>query len=151
VECATELDVKVTELFRLGSKGKIEDKATQLLNDFSKKQAEVIVGAWTQLLPHLITKFHDGYRAENLEGDTISMHKFFYPKWFLDASGFFNNKPNVGPEVIMFQPHEDSRIHRGFSGAHMILAVLTSAGLFAGIGYTLAKRPSSVGYTYTAI
>ena len=40
---------------------------TQLLSDFSAGQVEVITNEWAQLLPRLITKFHDGYIASDLE------------------------------------------------------------------------------------
>ena len=30
------------------------------------------------------------------------MHKLFYPKYWLDATGYFNNKPNTGSNVLMF-------------------------------------------------
>ena len=70
----------------------------------TNKQASKILIAWTELFPKLITKYHDGYIAQNLESPMISMHKLFYPKEWLDATGFWNNKINKGDDVIMFNP-----------------------------------------------
>ena len=85
----------------------------------SNKQAAKILLGWTNFLPQLITKYHDGYIAQNLDAPTITMHKLFYPKGkiilflililtlikeWLDATGFWNNKINRGEDVIMFQP-----------------------------------------------
>lgn len=33
------------------------------------------------------------------------MQKLFYPKWWLDAVGYFTNPPNKGPDVILFSPN----------------------------------------------
>jgi hypothetical protein len=46
----------------------------------TNKQAAKILLGWTNFLPKLITKYHDGYIAQNLDAPTISMHKLFYPK-----------------------------------------------------------------------
>jgi len=70
----------------------------------TNKQASKILMSWTELFPKLITKYHDGYIAQNLESPMISMHKLFYPKEWLDATGFWNNKINKGDDVIMFNP-----------------------------------------------
>jgi hypothetical protein len=119
--------------------GSLQDpsQAAAALDDFSEEQAKAVVSAWADLLPQLITKFHDGYRAEDLAEPTISMHKFFYPKWFLDASGFWNNKPNVGPDVIMFQPTPNSGVithHTAFVVAGL------SAGIAAVLGFAIGRR-----------
>ena len=33
------------------------------------------------------------------------MRKLFYPKSWLDATGYWDNKPNTGPGVILFNPN----------------------------------------------
>jgi hypothetical protein len=55
-------------------------------------------------LPLLITKYHDGYIAQDLDTPNLKMKKLFYPKWWLDLTGFWKNPPVTGPDVILFQP-----------------------------------------------
>ena len=50
----------------------------------------------------LLCRYHDGYRALDLDQPDINMQTFFYPKYWLDATGYWNNKPNTGPGVILF-------------------------------------------------
>jgi hypothetical protein len=50
-------------------------------------------------------RYHDGYIAQNLDAATIHMQKLFYPKWWLDATDFWKNKPNTGDGVILFGPN----------------------------------------------
>jgi hypothetical protein len=75
-----------------------------MVTSVTNKQAAKILLGWTNFLPFLITKYHDGYIAQNLDTPTISMHKLFYPKEWLDATGFWNAAINKGDNVIMFQP-----------------------------------------------
>ena len=58
-------------------------------------------------------RFHDGYIAESLDQPTVSMHKLFYPKYWLDATGYFNNKPNTGSNVLMFSTWSGGGSERG--------------------------------------
>ena len=67
-------------------------------------KATTIVSTWRDLLPLLITKYHDGYIAQNLDTPSLKMKKLFYPKWWLDLTGFWKNPPVTGPDVILFQP-----------------------------------------------
>lgn len=75
-----------------------------MITSVASKQASKILFGWNCMLPKLITKYHDGYIAQNLDMPTISMHKLFYPKEWLDATGFWNATINRGDNVIMFQP-----------------------------------------------
>ena len=75
-----------------------------MVTAITNKQASKILIGWTELFPKLIAKYHDGYIAQNLESSIISMHKLFYPKEWLDATGFWNNKINKGDDVILFSP-----------------------------------------------
>ena len=74
------------------------------LNKCTTGQALSIVKKWAELLPKLITKYHDGYRAENLYGEDINMKKLFYSKDWLDVSGYWDSPINSGDDVILFGP-----------------------------------------------
>ena len=80
-----------------------------LITEFTIQQSELTISEWSNLLYILITKYHDGYMSNSLENPAnIVMKKLFYPKWWLDATGFFNNKPNTGEGVIMFSSNPNS-------------------------------------------
>lgn len=53
-----------------------------ILTAFTHQQADAVVSAWRNLLPLLITKYHDGYIAEDLDTPDLRMKKIFYPKWW---------------------------------------------------------------------
>ena len=113
--------------------------AIEALGDLSKSLASRILKGWNDFFPVLVTKYHDGYRAENLDQPTISMHKFFYPKWFLDISDFFSRAPFFGPDVIMFQP-SPLRTEDSSSSAFFILCIFVTAIFAAALGYLIGRN-----------
>ena len=68
------------------------------------------VKAWNDLFPTLVVTYHDGYIAKDLNKTTIDMQKIFYPYWWLQAVGYYNNfedKINnflADPAIIEFDP-----------------------------------------------
>ena len=136
---AAAVDAKVSGLLAHES-GRDEAAAVRLLDAFSEHQAATILSGWNSLLGLLITKYHDGYRAESLAEPTISMHKFFYPRWWLEAAGYFRNAPNTGPDVIMFEPQHTPHPPRHGASLLWVLTLVLTAALCAGVGYSLGKR-----------
>ncbi len=63
-----------------------------MLTDFTNAQANDILKTWQQLLPALITKYHDGYVAEMLDQAQIHMRRMFYTPAWLDATGYWLNR-----------------------------------------------------------
>jgi hypothetical protein len=55
----------------------------------------------------MMYRYHDGLKAVNLQGNTIELKQLFYPKSWLEATGYFKNKLNSGPNVIMFSSGPD--------------------------------------------
>jgi hypothetical protein len=90
-----------------------------MLTALTVEEAVKITIAWRDLLPQLITKYHDGYQAQNLNGEAITMKKLFYPQSWLDATGYWKNAPNKGDDVIMFW----SNTTHGSSGINPITVV----------------------------
>ena len=70
--------------------------------------------AWTDLFPTLVTTYHDGYIAKGLNATTIDMTKIFYPYWWLQAVGYYNNFEDrvnnfiADPAIIEFDPNASS-------------------------------------------
>lgn len=85
----------------------VDVEVTTLLTDTVHAQADLVVSRWQKLLYELITRYHDGYSAENLDKEDIYMKKLFYPKSWLDATGFWNSKPNDDPDALLFATGEE--------------------------------------------
>jgi hypothetical protein len=115
---------------------------TELFTSATNEQANKVVTAWRDLLPQLITKYHDGYQAEGLQDKDIAMKRLFYPAWWLKATGYFDSKINTGPGVIMFSPGP----HRGSNGYNWVTLLFTaiiSSAFSLLIGYIVSKRYSN--------
>lgn len=128
-----------------------------LLTSFTFAKGQQTVDAWRELLPKLITQFHDGYNAQNLNGAEISMKKLFYPKWWLDAVGYFENGPNRDPKAIMFAPRNDpSSTLASTESASLytsgFIATVLMASIFSVIaGFILGRRTQGHRAEYMVI
>lgn len=109
-----------------------------MLTAFTQAKGQQTVDAWRELLPTLITQFHDGYHAQNLDGAEIQMKKLFYPKWWLDAVGYFDNKPNMDPKAIMFAPSPETIATS--SSLSMIVTILITSTLSIMAGVMIGKH-----------
>jgi len=96
--------------------------AMNSLNEVTNTLSGAIQAAWINLLPSMITKFHDGYHAESLSEATINMKKLFYPKEWLEQVGYFKQKPNNVPGMIWFSPNP---------------SLETTTGTYPSVWYTL--------------
>jgi hypothetical protein len=108
----------------------VQSVVVGLITTLTVSQGDSTVLAWAQLLPKLITKYHDGYRAENLDKEAIAMKKLFYNKFWLDATGYWNNKPNTGGDTIMFQPGPSSFSSSGSASSMMIISFMIAVITF---------------------
>lgn len=87
--------------------GKMNHEIVSVLTDTVHSQADMVVARWQKLLYEIITRYHDGYSAENLDTSEILMKKLFYPKAWLDISGFWDNNPNEDPHSLLFESRQD--------------------------------------------
>ena len=71
--------------------------------------------------------YHDGMIATNRGAPQIVMKKLFYPKWWLEATGYFNHHGNFGPGVILFEPSPDAAHASLNYGAAMLLTAVVSS------------------------
>jgi len=65
----------------------------QHMTEFSEGRVEAMWDAYTTFFPHLMTKFHDGFRF-NVEDQPVEMsvQKLFYPKSWLEATQYKYHK-----------------------------------------------------------
>ena len=73
-----------------------------MLTTFCITQGTYISNAWRDLFPELLTKYRDGYVMDP-SGPTIQFTRMFYPKWWLDLTGYFDIGGTDGG--ILFQPN----------------------------------------------
>jgi len=127
--------------------------AVAMLDSVVKEQAAAVVSGWRDLLPKLITKYHDGYIAKNLEGEDINMQKLFYPKWWLEATGYFADKPEKGPDTIMFASNPlTAEPPTTTSFATVLLTAFVSSALTVALGlYYLHSRKLLERFQYSEI
>jgi len=81
------------------------------------------------------------------------MVKLFYPKWWLEATGFFLNKPTLGDGVILFSSNPNhatvtvTSVVSSVGAGAIIAAFLATAVMSMMIGVWLGKRNrASRGY-----
>lgn len=95
-------------------------EVNSICNKVVNDQATIIVTRWQLLLGELFTKFHDGYIAENIGLPDIHMRKLFYPKYWLDATGYWTNKPFTGPDIITFASNTADMITLSESNSRVV-------------------------------
>lgn len=119
--------------------------------------------AWKELFPYLLATYRDGFVVSNRDNTTLKLtaSKFgdqlsvflsqfhsllcfplvFYPQWWLDAVGYFNNKPNPNPAAILFAPKPEELVSRyAVTFPYLIAACLFCASVAGMGGYYAAKR-----------
>lgn len=82
--------------------------------------------------------------ALNRDQPLITMKRFFYPKWWLEATGYFEHKGVFGPDTILFAPTPGSGSAAAGTGAGTGVAVspvevgatTSDAGWYAGLMMT---------------
>ena len=73
----------------------------------------------------------------------INMKRLFYPKWWLEATGYFNHHGNFGPDVILFTPTPTATAGHssvGYSAAMVLTAVASSVVTLLATMYVLKAR-----------
>ncbi|RYY72446.1 hypothetical protein EON63_20840 [archaeon] len=78
----------------------------------------------TRLVLHTHTHTHIHMQAQSLTSPSIHMQKLFYPKWWLDTTGYFTHPPNKGEGVILFAPQPEGYVSRGEAYMYMGMAVV---------------------------
>ncbi len=118
-------------------------EVVKALTEYTSAKSEYIQTEWRALLPHLITKFHDGMIATALDQPSIVMRKLFYPKWWLEATGYFLHKGNFGPGVILFEPTPEtatSSAALSYTATMVLVAVCSSLVTVLGVMYVLHRQ-----------
>ena len=110
-----------------------------LLTFFSIKNGDFVSNSWKDLLPMLITTYRDGMIISNTNMPIFKLQKMFYPRWWLESVGYFNQKGN--PKGILFQPNPLSTNYSENNIFYVILFSMFFSGIFFYfLGYYLGKK-----------
>ena len=117
-----------------------EREIRTVLTSMVYNHTSLVMSTWSALFEQVITKYHDGYVAEDLNEPTIHMRKLFYPKYWLDATGYWNSKSNTGPGVILFSSGEDEIITASQSNRRVFVAVIVTSSLVGAVVVFITNR-----------
>jgi hypothetical protein len=82
--------------------------------------------------------------AMNRDQPLITMKRLFYPKWWLQATGYFEHHGNFGPGVILFEPSPTEVSAQAasisYSAAMVLTAVVSSILTVMGTLYYVRSR-----------
>lgn len=86
-----ELETRAASLIQQGQSAEAYD----LLDRYATEHCNAEMAAMKEAFAVIVTRFRDGYdfTPEALSKPDLNPNKLFYPKWWLEAVGFFNNPP----------------------------------------------------------
>ncbi|CAM9331787.1 unnamed protein product [Ascophyllum nodosum] len=87
-ETQAKLEGVAADLVRRGD----IQRATAKLTKHSQDSAEAAVSTFRALFDTLVARYPGGYQLEDPKAETINTRKIFYPKWWLEAVGFFHTR-----------------------------------------------------------
>jgi dipeptidase len=92
-------------------KGKGDAAVRSFLTEQTALFASQSHTAFSDLFEYLVTVFHDGYEMSGFMTTTLTAKALFYPKWWLELVGFFNDsqQPAEPPTTISIPPSSSSR------------------------------------------
>jgi hypothetical protein len=118
-----------------------EERIVEKLTDFTVEKGKYISNEWRDLFPFLLTSYRDGYSVSGLDQPTIQIKRLFYPRWWLEATGFFDHPGNK--DGILFSPNNGgvSDSAKGDVVSNLMTVMITGL-LFFLFGYWYARKPS---------
>jgi ElaB/YqjD/DUF883 family membrane-anchored ribosome-binding protein len=104
------------------------------ITDATVSFGQEVSNTYKDLLGVLITTYRDGYIMTDLDKPTMKIGHMFYPRWWLDAVGYFNVRPNTGGILFHSNAYTTSMVAQpAFSVLHVIgLVALGAVGFIAG-------------------
>jgi len=133
-----------------------------MLTSFTKHTGEYALDRWHSLMEELITKFHDGFRVDDVHVDNIAPRPVFYPFYWLESVGFF---PKGGPDYSKtswsyaihpptYSPHNDNKFAEVSAGMQcdsrytidniFVGASLLAVGVY--LGYKVGQQKHNEKY-----
>jgi hypothetical protein len=145
-----------------------QQQVVESLTSFTVAQGDYASQRWKDLFFELIVSYRDGYVITGQETPSVTLtnstlspslplplslslsspssHRalvaVFYPRWWLEAAGYFKTSPNHSPNAILFAPQPAASVPSA-EAAPPLLPLALAALLFVGIGYALGRRGES--------
>ena len=131
----------------------VDSKIVSLLTAFTTSEGEHISNSWRDLFPVLLTTYRDGYVMKNLDQPTIAFDRMFYPRWWLEAVGYFKIAGNR--DGILFSDNPSAGSGSGYVSAATLVSSLLSCALLCGlafgyVGFRMGKASSAVTALHVA-
>jgi hypothetical protein len=128
-------------------KNAFEKKWIDALTELTLSSGEFVTSTWRDLFPVLMATYRDGYIVKDLDKATANPTAFFYPKFWLKATGYFDNPGNkdLTDDAIMFStnPVSSSDTVQSSDGSIEITTLLFAFAFMVIIfssGYLYGKR-----------
>lgn len=151
VNTATANSVKIQSNSREESdKKQALEAITSALTELTVSLGQYVSQEWRDFFPVLLTTYRDGYVIGGQNDASVVINRMFYPKWWLEAVGFFQHPGNK--DGILFAPSptgtkntfsitvDDEGLDGGMSNVFVFgLAVfLITAAIFFFLGMAVA-------------
>jgi hypothetical protein len=89
---------------RVTASSEVMKIVVELLTTFCTTEGDAVSAAWRDLLPRVITTYRDGMIIGDTDKAVFTIQKMFYPRWWLEAVGYFNNKGNTNGILFAVNP-----------------------------------------------
>ena len=100
----TSTTTSTTTSRRLSASTEVMKIVVELLTTFCTTEGDAVSAAWRDLLPRVITTYRDGMVIGDTDKAVFTIQKMFYPRWWLEAVGYFNNKGNSNGILFAANP-----------------------------------------------
>jgi hypothetical protein len=113
------------------------------LTKYTIDKGDYISKEWRDLFPFMLASYRDGYHVSGFNETTIHIKRFFYPRWWLQATGFFDHAPNA--DGILFNPSPFAIAGNAMANQNFLLICISAlvffiVGMFYGNKQRKPKR-----------
>lgn len=123
---------------RLSASTEVMKIVVELLTTFCTTEGDAVSAAWRDLLPRVITTYRDGMVIGDTDKAVFTIQKMFYPRWWLEAVGYFNNKGNSNG--ILFAANPTSYSYT----SSLLFFVMFISSLCGVLGFLMGRRSMQI-------
>lgn len=119
-------------------------KVIDVITSFTVSIGTKTSNSWRDFLPVIMTTFRDGYVISGQTDVHVTPTSFFYPQWWLELTGYYDNAPNING--IMFSTYPN----RAVRSESFLMSLLATIAFSGTVGFFFAKRKYSQSTKYVA-
>lgn len=129
----------------------IPEEVIQKITAFTVQRGQNASNTWKEFFPLLVTTYRDGYIVSGLQDITVSIQRVFYPRWWLDQTGYWNSKFDRKGILFDSNPADVNTDVGSVNGDTFVFTMILAAIVASTGGYFLAKKHySRDGYMYVS-